>query len=235
MGKNIGQRLFLIGVVIIIGIVLLWPPGEKLRPGLDIAGGTSMIFEIDATGAEGQANLAERVKSLLQKRVDPSGVYNLTWRVQGRNRIEVQMPLPPKDAMERRKTFADALDHLYSFELRRGAVEEALRLPGQGRLDAIEKLSRGNADAESAALKGEDRATWEAKINQVVADRKRVLLAAAERHDALVAAEAAKARAQRDPTGDRAGRGRRHRDRCGHAAGHGGEPQPGVPGRVRAF
>ena len=38
--KNVTQRLIIIAVVILIGAVLLYPPSQKLRPGLDIAGGT---------------------------------------------------------------------------------------------------------------------------------------------------------------------------------------------------
>jgi len=99
--KNLNQRLLIIGLVLLVGIVFLGNPYERLRPGLDIAGGTSLIFEIDDTGMQDTTGLAESVKTLLQKRVDPQGVYNLTWRVHGTNRIEVQMPLPPEDARER--------------------------------------------------------------------------------------------------------------------------------------
>jgi SecD/SecF fusion protein len=189
--KNIGQRMFVIAVVIVIGFVLLWPPGQKLRPGLDIAGGTSLIFEIDTTAAENDPSLAERVKTLLQKRVDPSGVYNLTWRVQGRNRIEVQMPLPPKDATERRMAYADALDRLYAEELRRGQLEAALRLQGDERKTALEKLARGNADAQLAALQGDGAAKWRAAIEKQVSNRETALLECATRYDALQAAEEA--------------------------------------------
>src|SRR5437763_1814059 len=92
--RNLKQRLILIGVVLLFAGVVLYSNG--LRPGNDIAGGVSMIFEIDDKGMEADMNLAEEMKTLLQKRVDPKGVYNLIWRVHGRNRLEVQMPLPPK-------------------------------------------------------------------------------------------------------------------------------------------
>ena len=59
--RNVNQRLFIVGVVLIIGLVLIYPPSEKLRPGLDIAGGTSLIFEVDTTGAENVAALVSAV------------------------------------------------------------------------------------------------------------------------------------------------------------------------------
>ncbi len=170
MEKNVGQRLAIIAFAIVVGAVLLYPPKQKLRPGLDIAGGTSLIFEIDTRDAADQPDLAEKVKTLLQKRVDPKGIYNLTWRVLGRSRIEVQMPLPPRDAKERMTAYRVALDALYDHELTRGPLEEALRLSGEQRGAALRQLARRYADHAQIAL---DK--WEAALR----------VEAAEREDAL--------------------------------------------------
>src|ERR1041384_2069004 len=105
--KNLNQRLLVIGIVIVIALIMLWPPKSKLRPGLDIAGGTSMIFEIQ-TEKNDDPKLAEQMKTLLQKRVDPQGVYDLNWRVVGQNRIEVQMPLAPPENKKLREEFLAA-------------------------------------------------------------------------------------------------------------------------------
>jgi SecD/SecF fusion protein len=187
--KNVGQRLIITAVAILVGLVLLYPPEQKLRPGLDIAGGTSLIFEIDTSAAENDPQLAERVKTLLQKRVDPKGVYNLTWRVHGRNRLEVQMPLPPKDATARRTAYADALEKVYSHEFRRGAIEAALRQSGDARDAALRKLARGRADE---ALAGADGETRRAAIEKVVADREQLLFAARDRFEAYKTADTAR-------------------------------------------
>ena len=189
--RNVNQRLFIVGVVLIIGLVLIYPPSEKLRPGLDIAGGTSLIFEVDTTGAENVADLAERVKTLLQKRVDPSGVYNLVWRVQGRNRIEVQMPLPPKDAKARREAYSKALDELFNQELKRGEIEQALRKTGAERQEALHALAWRTADAASQALGSSGDATRRTAIEQVANHRLELLSEAAARDDALRAAREA--------------------------------------------
>ncbi len=145
--KNLSQRLLIILAVIAIGFVFLWPPQQKLRPGLDIAGGTSLIYEIDDTGVRTDTDLADRVKVHLQKRVDPAGVYGLVWRVHGRNRLEVQMPLPPENARERRQAYADALRDLFATEIRRGEIFTALDNPPEQRDEALRQLARRNADA----------------------------------------------------------------------------------------
>ena len=189
--RNVNQRLVVIGVALVIGFVLLYPPQEKLRPGLDIAGGTSLIFELDTTDAERVSDLAERVKAQLQRRVDPTGVYNLTWRVHGQNRIEVQMPLPPKDAKQRREAYAKALDELFAQELKRGEIEQALRKPAAERGEALRTLAWRTADAALATEKEPGR---RAAIEQVANRRMELLNELAARYDALVAAREARAR-----------------------------------------
>jgi SecD/SecF fusion protein len=185
---NVGQRLIIIGLAVVFGAFLLWPPSQKLRPGLDIAGGTSLIFEIDDSDTQNDPMLAERVKTLLQKRVDPAGVYNLTWRVHGRNRIEVQMPLPPKDAKQRQQDYRDALKELYSYELGRGELEQALRQDGAEREAALQKLAKRNADQALANLDPSESGQ-KTIITELVAQRLEKLQRAAERYDEWIAAQ----------------------------------------------
>ncbi len=191
--RSVNRRLLLCGLVLLVGVVLLYPPGQKLRAGLDIAGGTSLIFEIDTTDAGSDPTLAERVKTLLQRRVDPKGVYALVWRVQGRNRLEVQMPLPPKDATARREAYATALKDLLDQEIRRGDIMQALDATGEARQAALGRLARGHADEMLGKITGSDEkaASSRAAIEQVVANRQQLLNQAAQAYDAMLAARAA--------------------------------------------
>jgi len=142
--KNLNQKVLLIVGVLALGIWLIYPTKEKLRPGLDIAGGVSLIFEIDDTGLEDYASLAEDMKRLLQKRVDPQGVYDLTWRVLGRNRLEVQMPLPPPGVAELRRAYAEALENLVAANIGRADLENAFALAGEARAPRLAELARGS-------------------------------------------------------------------------------------------
>lgn len=143
MDKNITQRLLIILASIVLGVIFLTPPSQQLKPGLDIAGGVSMIFEINDAGMENHPNLAEEVKVLLQRRVDPKGVYNLTWRVHGRNRLEIQMPLPPQDAAKRRLDYQQAEDALLSSKLERSKIERIAAMPSDQREAEIVKIAGG--------------------------------------------------------------------------------------------
>ncbi len=153
--KHLGRRALLIGAVLLIALYYLWPPwdlAQNLKGGLDIAGGVSMIFEIDETGlAEWEkAQVAEQMKTLLQRRVDPDGVFNLTWRVLGRNRLEVQMPLPPEGVKQLRDRYNAAIDRLSESILTRRTLDAALRADPVQRPAELLKLAAGSARRQAA-------------------------------------------------------------------------------------
>ena len=142
--KTLGQRLALILIVLLIGIFMIYPPKTKLRGGLDIEGGVSMIFEIQEEQGENNPYLAEQMKQLLMKRVDPQGIYGLNWRVMGSNRLEIQMPLPPEDNKRLQNEFVAAREQLLTSNIHRGEMEAALRASGDERTTALAALARGN-------------------------------------------------------------------------------------------
>lgn len=191
--KNVWKHLLLIVVACAIAgwmLIDLRPDGSvglNLRPGLDIAGGVAMIFEINDEGLRENPNLAEDMKALLQKRVDPKGVYNLTWRVHGRNRIEVQMPLPPADAALRRQAYIDARDKLFSTNISRGQLERLFRAPSDQRAAMIERLAWGEDGKTVLASLGEAAGAAEAKV----AERTQLITAALDKYAAYLAAQTA--------------------------------------------
>ncbi len=145
--KTLSQRFILIGAVLLVGIVFIYPPKDKLRGGLDIEGGVSMIFEIEEEEGEDNPYLAESMKRLLQKRVDPKGVYDLKWRVLGRNRLEVQMPLPPEENKQRKQAYIDALGGLLQTNVRPSQLEKMFRA-GDDRETQLVALAAGDVERE---------------------------------------------------------------------------------------
>lgn len=154
MPQNYSGRIGVILAVLVVALVaVMWPsvtnPGgvlfnkslpfsakHNLRPGIDIVGGTSLIYEIkQPPGAGFNPNLAQDVVRALKERIDPRGVMNLVWRPQGANRLEIQMPLSGRSgASERQKTLADAQAALeatnivvpqVTAQLRQGDVSDA--------------------------------------------------------------------------------------------------------------
>ncbi|MFQ5589874.1 MAG: protein translocase subunit SecD [Phycisphaerae bacterium] len=139
--------LLVIGLTV-VALTSLYPPQQKLKGGIDLVGGTSLLFEIDTTGLSSaeQSGLSTKVMRILRERVDPKGQLNLEWRPVGNTRLEIRMPRPPKDALRRREIYNSTLDLLEAKNLTRFEIETALNAPADTRDAALEGLIRGIAE-----------------------------------------------------------------------------------------
>jgi protein-export membrane protein SecD/preprotein translocase SecF subunit len=105
MKTNLLIRFLIILFVTVIASLIAWyyPP----RLGIDLAGGTSLLYELDMTKVPpgSESDLAARVIDILKKRVDPNGVKNMIWRVVEGKRIQIQMPYPSKEVLAARAAY----------------------------------------------------------------------------------------------------------------------------------
>ncbi len=136
--------LFVIFLVV-VSLSVLYPPSQKLKGGIDLVGGTSLLFEIDTTGLEAmqQRDLSQKVMRVLKERVDPRSQMNLEWRPVGSSRLEIRMPRPPKEALARREAYNAVVEKLQAKNVRRRAVEEVLTRTGTERESALQTLVVG--------------------------------------------------------------------------------------------
>ncbi|NOT01412.1 MAG: protein translocase subunit SecD [Phycisphaerales bacterium] len=132
-------------VPVVAAAIAIYPPHRKLKAGIDLAGGTSMLFEIDTSGmsADEKDGLANNVMEVLKRRIDPNGQLNLVWRPVGQNRIEIQMPRPPREALLRREAFEAAIAQVRALNITRPEIEDWLHLPAEERTTAKDKLVHG--------------------------------------------------------------------------------------------
>ena len=114
MSKTLVWKFSLIAVLVIVAIWTLYPPDKTLKPGIDLAGGTSLIYEIDTQGLTPQekTDLSGRMITILRRRIDPANIQNLIWRPQGNTRFEIQMPLASAEARQKRQNYETALNNL---------------------------------------------------------------------------------------------------------------------------
>src|SRR5512133_445584 len=104
MPQNYSGRFTLIALVLIVFVYAIFPIGTtspipNLKPGIDMKGGTSLLYEIKVPpGTPIASNLSTEMMGSLKKRVDPNGVRNLIWRPQGATRLEIQMPASGHEA-----------------------------------------------------------------------------------------------------------------------------------------
>jgi preprotein translocase subunit SecD len=160
MPTNYTGRVLLILSVLVISLLAIFPPasvlnpelsfGQKLglKPGIDMVGGTSLLYEIKAPeGAQIQSDLANQVMEALKKRVDPNGVMNLIWRPQGATRLEIQMPMSKTsgEGRAKREAFAEAQRKLEATNVRSADVLHAVEdMTGDARRNRLNELAMGS-------------------------------------------------------------------------------------------
>lgn len=146
MNKNLTSKIILIAVLVAVGVWTLFPPGEKLKPGIDLAGGTSLIYEIDAHNLKEseKKNLAANMIVVLRRRIDPANIQNLIWRPLGNTRFEIQMPLASAEARQRRNEYGQAEKALLDRNLSPAKIMRSLEKPAQERSDLFETFAQGD-------------------------------------------------------------------------------------------
>jgi SecD/SecF fusion protein len=147
MDKRLSLKLLIVvGITALLGW-RLYPPSQTLRQGLDLQGGTSLIYAIDTTGLApaDQKDVAQRLVPILRKRIDPDNIQNLVIRPQGFGRIEIQMPLANKNVKDRRDAYDKAVDAAQAGNINIQLVERAVTLPDGQRAKEIEALAGGSA------------------------------------------------------------------------------------------
>ena len=174
MNKTLWWKIILaIFVPITLAVWFLYPPSKTLKPGIDLAGGTSMIYEIDTTGmtAVDQRELSLKMIDVLRRRIDPANIQNLVWRPQGNTRFEIQMPLSNKETREKRATYQDSLEQLMSKNIPPALILRSLKKPAAERAADLQRLAQNDpnrmAILENVAKISDEYKDQEAKAAQL--------------------------------------------------------------------
>jgi SecD/SecF fusion protein len=146
MNKNLTWKIVLIIVLVVVSAWTLYPPNKTLKPGIDLAGGTSLIYEIDTHGLEGaeKKDLAQRMITVLRRRIDPANIQNLVWRPQGSTRFEIQMPLASAEARLKRQNYESTLAELLDRNVSRSRIMRSLDMPAEERVEAFKDFSQAD-------------------------------------------------------------------------------------------
>ena len=97
MMKRFGWKIGVIVAATLLGLACLWPPQKKLKLGIDLSGGTILVYEVE--------NLPpgfdmDELIAALKKRADPEGVKEIPIRKIGGNRIEIIFPQASNEEVE---------------------------------------------------------------------------------------------------------------------------------------
>jgi SecD/SecF fusion protein len=145
MDKNLFWKTLLIVVLALWTAWGLFPPQDKLKQGLDLKGGTSLIYEIDTTGLEAaeQKDLAQNMIPILLKRINQT-LSNIVMRPQGNTRIEIQLPLASDSTRQKRQAYDEALESLEAENINLLKIRQTLNLDPDARSAAFDQFAHGN-------------------------------------------------------------------------------------------
>src|SRR5262249_13520263 len=97
--KRFAWKIGLIAGFTLAGLAAMWPPAQKLKLGIDLSGGTILVYEV-ITDKTNRAVVMEDLISALKRRADPEGVKEIPIRNVGGNRIEIILPQASNEEVE---------------------------------------------------------------------------------------------------------------------------------------
>ena len=140
------KTFILIAIVLVTCALAIYPPKKNLRLGRDLAGGVNLVYSVNLNQGDNADEVIGRMIEVLKERVNPEGLYEISFVQQGRDRISISMPLPTKEIQQLRDKFQNAMSDLEDYVIDRGAFERALRLSGPERLAALVARAPGVDD-----------------------------------------------------------------------------------------
>ena len=127
-------------------LLALWaitPPSEKLRLGKDLRGGTTLVYQVQVTGGDPSDVIADTI-SVLEDRIDPTGLLEIQMVRQGQDRIEISMPLPRPEVEAQREVFESELEAMSAGGLSAAQIDGAVRIDDETRrAETLERLAGG--------------------------------------------------------------------------------------------
>ena len=101
MVQNVGRLIALTAILLLASLVLIIVPTAPLRLGLDLAGGTRLVYRFDLADArdkgligadESDAQVLQQQIEIIRNRIDPQGVTEPILRPVGGESIEIALP-----------------------------------------------------------------------------------------------------------------------------------------------
>ncbi len=160
--RNVVRNLCLVAGLLVLAVWSIMPPSEKLRQGKDLRGGFSLVYQLQIDSSEDASAVMSRTITVLKDRVDPQGLLEISIVPQGRDRIEITMPLPSDEVKALRAAYLAKLETIAQRELTGRDVERLMSLPRAERRSAADEMA-GDDQSRRALLDEVIRTTEEAE------------------------------------------------------------------------
>ncbi len=191
-----------VALVIVLLLLAVWaatPPDKKLKLGKDLRGGVTLVYSVDMRPGDNSREVLAAVIDVLKDRVDPKNLYDIAMVPQGRDRIEITMPLPGENVKAAKAEIEAMLDEIDASRMAPERIDRAMSLPPEERAAEFEKLAGGDPSRLSALVALAEKADTALHMRnaydeavQQQADDETLLQLASEAADAEIAYEEAR-------------------------------------------
>ena len=125
--------------VLVCGLCVwsVWPPVAKIKLGLDLKGGTLLVYRLDLSSIQmgDQSSVADEVKKVVYQRLDKYGLKEIEVRRVGHDRIQVAIPSVSPDEI---KALKDQISKAGNLTLHLADDEFVAKPPAQEKVDEIQ-------------------------------------------------------------------------------------------------
>ncbi len=182
--QHLVRNILIVLLVLSVCVASIFPASENLRRGKDLAGGVSLIYEVDLEPGDDSSEVIGNMIEVLKERVDPEGLFEISFVQQGRDRIEVTMPLPTEEVKRLRAEFEGELAELGLRSISERELERVLRSDAEVRARDIEALTGDDetlrslveAAAEAFDAAQEARRLYEQAVERGAAEEEQQVL-----------------------------------------------------------
>ncbi|MEM7516110.1 MAG: hypothetical protein AAF368_04185, partial [Planctomycetota bacterium] len=103
MVENVQRKILLVATLLVLAALSMFLPEEPFRMGLDLQGGTRMVyrFDFEKAAADGQItreelqdkmSLKQEFIRIVRERIDPTGTLEPVLRPEGEDRVVIELP-----------------------------------------------------------------------------------------------------------------------------------------------
>ncbi|VAX39928.1 hypothetical protein MNBD_PLANCTO03-1005, partial [hydrothermal vent metagenome] len=137
-------KVALVVVLLLLAVYAAFPPAKKLRLGKDLRGGVTLVYSVEVRPGDNAREVLAAVIDVLKDRVDPENLYDISMVPQGRDRIEITMPLPGEEVKAAKAEIDAMLEALDAARMAPERIDRAMSLPPEERVAEFEKLAGGD-------------------------------------------------------------------------------------------
>ena len=142
---NLKFRFLIIIAAVVICFLSVTPPKERLGLGKDLAGGTTLTYQIlpDADGNPPARATLDQIITVLMARIDPQGIYDISIVPLGTSQIEITMPAPTPEVKELGRQVEEAIDAINATAITDSDVDAVMPLAAADREARFGELIAG--------------------------------------------------------------------------------------------